>query len=163
MTLRYLSTALLAGLVAGCQQQAGETPTDARGRSGDAVRSNDTAGRMVTPAAGAERPARDLIGRQMDVQVDVGRHGNDIAFWSGTAPDDLLAVIDRDLRTEGERAAGRPAERAMALPLAGTVMLRGTVEPVPHAEAMYGWGLTRADTRRLAEKGVYLRLHQIVR
>lgn len=98
----------------------------------------------------------------MDVQIDLGRHGSDVAFWWGRAPNDVLAVIARDLRTADERATGRPAHRPMNLPATGIVTLRGTIETAPDAEATYSWRLTRQDSRRLAAKGVYLRLHQLV-
>jgi hypothetical protein len=117
---------------------------------------------MLCTLLGCHQPPRELIGRQMDIQIDIGRYGNDVAFWWGSAPNDVLAVIARDHRSADERASGRPAERAIELPITGVVTLRGTIEPVPYAEATYGWGLTRTDARRLATKGVYLRLHQIV-
>jgi hypothetical protein len=116
---------------------------------------------MLSPLAGCYQPQPQPIGQTMDVQIDVGRHGNDVAFWWGTPPNDILAVIGRDLRSDVERAAGVPAAHAIDAPPTGLVTLRGTVERVPHAEATYSWGLTRADEGRLAAKGVYLRLHQI--
>ena len=106
---------------------------------------------------------RRPVGRQMEIQVDVGRYGNDVAFWWGSEPDDVLAVIARDGRSADERASGLPPARAIDLPSTGTVTLRGTIERVPHAEAAWGWRLTRADARRLAAKGVYLHLNEIVR
>jgi hypothetical protein len=162
MIPRVLSVVAMLGALVGCHQQAPDDTRGAAGTSGEAIQSNESAGRMVTPPIGVAS-ARQSIGRQMDVQVDVGRYVNDVAFWSGTPPNDVLAVIDRDLRTADERASGRPARRSMDLPTTGVVTLRGTIEAVPYAEATYGWGLTRVDSARLAEKGVYLRLHEVVR
>ena len=110
---------------------------------------------------GCHQPAPEAVGRRMEVQIDIGRYGNDVAFWWGTPPNDILAVIARDVRSAEERASGRPASHPMNLPASGTVTLRGTIEPVPYGEARYSWGLTRADERRLAKKGVYLRLSEV--
>ena len=163
MTPRSPLMALTLYLAIGCHQQSREDTSGTRATSGNTIQSNEAAGRMVTPPIGAERPPGDQIGRQMEVRIDVGRYGNDVAFWWGTAPDDVLAVIARDVRTADERASGRSAQRALDLPPTGVVTLRGTIEPVPYAESMYSWGLTTADARRLAAKGVYLRLHEVVR
>lgn len=159
--LRHASMLPLLGLLAACHQQAPESTTGTQGSNGT-IRSNEEAGRMVTPAM-VGRPLRELVGQRVEVDVDLGRHGNDVAFWSGSGPDDVLAVIERDLRSADERAAGRPAERAMDLPRSGVVRLGGTIEAAPSAEGIFGWGLTEVDVRRLAEQGVYLRLHEVVR
>jgi hypothetical protein len=152
----------MLSVVLGCHQQAPEDTRGARGTSGRVIESNESTGRMVTPATLANGSRRELIGREMEIRIDPGRHGNDVAFWWGTAPNDVLAVIGRDSRTSDQRAAGQPAEGAMGIPTTGVVTLRGRIEPVPGAEATHSWGLTQVDARRLAEHGVYLRLHSIV-
>ena len=116
---------------------------------------------LVCMLCGCHHPQSEMLGREIDVQIDIGRYGNDVAFWWGTPPNDILAVIARDVRSPEERVSGRPATHPMDLPASGMVTLRGTIETVPHGEAMYSWGLTRDDGRRLATKGVYLRLSRV--
>jgi hypothetical protein len=135
---RALTFALLAVITAACQD----------------------AGRVVTPARSGTGPTH-TAGQRMTVTTDIGRAVNDVAFWSGTPPDDILVVVGRDVREEVARGFGRAADQRFELPHNGRVTLEGTIEPMPYAEGTYSWGLTRPDFQRLSAKGVYLRLHAI--
>ena len=96
------------------------------------------------------------------MQVDVGRAINDVAFWIGTPPDVLLVAMDRETRSGLERQLGLPSESELSGPPRGVVTLGGVVAAVPHAEAMYSWGLTRRDIDLLAERGAYVRIDEIL-
>jgi hypothetical protein len=87
---------------------------------------------------------------------------NDVAFWTGTPPDRILAVMNRGTRSALERQLGRPAGADFTLPPRGRVTVRGVVEPLPYPEAMYSWGLTRRDVAVLQERGAYLLVNEIV-
>jgi hypothetical protein len=96
------------------------------------------------------------------LRVDIGQALNDVAFWSGAAGHELLVVLDRDTRNGMERQAGVPSESGVASATSGVITIAGRLEPIPYAEAMYSWGLTRQDVQRLAKRGVYVRAYQTV-
>ena len=97
----------------------------------------------------------------LSVTVRASQLANAATFWAGSPPQDMLVVIGRDQRSEEDRNDSRPADRALPVEVNGTVRLEGVVEPVPSDEAMFSWGLTASDRRRLARRGVYLRVDRI--
>ena len=102
------------------------------------------------------------VGRRVAVRVEVAQAINDVAFWTGAAPHQLLVVVHRGTRSGAERQRGAPSTAAMPLPSTGVVTLGGVVTDVPYAEAMYSWGLTTRDMAPLAERGVYVRADEIL-
>ena len=110
--------------------------------------------------------AQDLtehIGKRVQLVIDSGQAMNDVAFWTGRPPDDVLVVINRDTRSMIERQTGRASnERGLGSPPRGTITVAGVIEPVPYPEATYSWGLTRRDVDLLAERGVYIKLTHVV-
>lgn len=104
----------------------------------------------------------ELVGRRVRLVVDTNLITNNVAFWTGTPPDDLLVVIERDRRSGREQQLGRPSENPFAQ-VYGTrqATIEGVVEPLPYAEAMFTWGLTRRDVDLLADRGVYLRAREL--
>lgn len=103
-----------------------------------------------------------LIGQRVEVVVNIGPRVNDIAFWTGTPPDDLLVVIGRDTRSGSDRQRGEPSDDALSVPVLGMALLRGVIEPLPYAEAMFSWRLTRRDIAVVQERGVYLRVDEVI-
>jgi hypothetical protein len=103
---------------------------------------------------------RPLEGHEIAFDVDA-RRVNAVAFWMGTPPDDVLVVIDRDVRTDVERQHSRPADRALTAPAAGTVTVRGIVTPVSYPEETYSWTLSRPDTAHLLHRGAYVRVTSV--
>ena len=111
---------------------------------------------------GGREDLSPLIGRRVEVVADIGSRVNDVAFWTGSPPDDLLVVIGRDTRSGAERQRGEPSGDALSVPVRGVAVLRGLIEPLPHAEAMFSWRLTRRDIAVAHERGVYLRVDEVV-
>jgi hypothetical protein len=105
----------------------------------------------------------DLIGRRVQLVIDLRTRFHDIAFWTGSPPDDLLVVLARDARTGIERQLGLPSETRFAAVSGGEyVTVSGIVMPVPEPEAMFSWRLTRRDAALLEERGVYVHLDRVV-
>ena len=102
------------------------------------------------------------IGDHMEISIDAAHRVNDVAFWGGARADGILVVVGRDTRSGVEKQLGLPSESGLTPPPRGIVTVRGTVEPLPYAEAMYSWGLTRRDAGLLAERGVYVRVREVV-
>ena len=111
-------------------------------------------------AIGGREDLSAFIGQHLETVLDLGR--NDVAAWAGTPPDTLLIVLDRDTRTAVDRMLGRPAAHDLSPPPRGLVTVRGVIEPLPYAEAMYSWNLTRRDVSVLAERQAYLRVYEVV-
>lgn len=169
-----------AGLVLGCG--ATEPPTRDAARAG--VPSNDqpdgsggtgTSGTLGGPPAstlgtvitdvrsiGGREDLSEHIGKDVRLVVDIGQAINDVAFWTGDPPDDLLVVIDRGTRDGIERQIGATSGSAFGSPPPGVVTIGGTIEPVPYPEATFSWGLTRRDVNVLAERGVYVRATEVL-
>jgi len=101
-------------------------------------------------------------GQRARVTVRASQLANAATFWAGMSPRDILVVIERDRRTQEDRDSSRPADRAFPVNVDGVVQMEGAVEPVPSAEGMFSWGLTERDRRRVAERGVYLRVDHVV-
>ena len=98
-----------------------------------------------------------LVGRRVDLHVDVQARANDRAFWVGPADNRLLVVINRDRRGGRARQQGAPANHGIA-PVHGgqRATISGVIRPVPNAEQRYSWNLTREDERELTDRKIYI-------
>lgn len=98
----------------------------------------------------------DLVGVRARLVMDTDLITNNVSFWTGNPPDDILVVIRRDRR-------GLPSENPFAR-VVGTefATIEGMVETLPYPEAMFSWGLTRRDIDLLEERGVYFAAYQLV-
>ena len=101
--------------------------------------------------------AMALVGRRVDLHVDVQNRANDYAFWVGSPDNRLLVVIGRDRRTGSQRQRGEAAGHWIA-PVRGgqRAAISGVIRPAPKAEHRYNWNLTRDDDRELADRKVYI-------
>jgi hypothetical protein len=112
---------------------------------------------------GGPQDLEELVGRRVRLTVDVGQAINDVAFWVGSPPSDLLVVMAQDERRAGDTAAVWIADRnTINPPPRGVVTIEGVIRKVPYAEATYSWGLTERDVDLLAERGVYVHAYAIV-
>jgi hypothetical protein len=119
---------------------------------------------ITDPVDALTRPGevRHLVGRQVELEVPLGPHVNDVAFWAVHEEDPLLVVLSRDTRDGSARMRGEPVANALGtVEGAARAKVSGRIEPIPHAEAMYSWGLTNADRKRLLDRPVYLRVTRI--
>jgi len=98
-----------------------------------------------------------LIGRRVDLHVDVQNRANDQAFWVGSRDNRLLVVLDRDTRDGAQRQDGRaPNHRISPVHGGQRATISGVVRPVPKAEHRYSWNLTREDERELKDRKIYI-------
>lgn len=101
--------------------------------------------------------AMALVGRRVDLHVDVQDRANDYAFWVGSPDNRLLVVIGRDSRDGSQRQRGAPSNHRIA-PVRGgqRAAISGVIRPAPKAEQRYSWNLTRDDERELADRKIYI-------
>ena len=99
-----------------------------------------------------------LVGRRVDLHVDVQEMANDRAFWVGPADNRVLVVLARDNRSGWHRQHGLPASHGIA-PVHGgqRATISGVVRPMPSSQEMYSWDLTKNEYKELADRKVYIR------
>jgi hypothetical protein len=124
-----------------------DNATDAKG--GDVITEIET----ITGA----NDAMGLVGRRVDLHVDVQDRANDHAFWVGSRDNRLLVVIGRDRRGGSQKQRGEPPNHRIA-PVRGgqRAAVSGIIRPAPKAEQRYSWNLTRDDERELADRKIYI-------
>ena len=156
---RELGTGL-GGVEAGARGEIGTTGP--RGDVPGTGNSGPAATPLTDPLEAIAGPAKvqDLVGRRVELQVQIGQHINDVAFWTRFGDERLLVVLGRDMRDTRRRQAGETAASGL-VPDSGAAILSGRIERVPHAEAMQSWGLTNPDREELLERPVYLRIDRI--
>jgi hypothetical protein len=150
-----------ARTVTGEPRHAGTSGQHSSAVSGQSSIDGDNSGPALTTVAGLESmlgvaDGQELVGRRVQLRVPVQRHVNDVAFWVGSGDKALLVVLARDTRDGLQRQRGEPGGVATGVDADGE-LISGTIERLPHAEAMFSWGLTNADVARLKERPVYLR------
>jgi hypothetical protein len=136
-----------------------EAQADAVGTAGhDEAAGEDAAVlREIETITGAN-DAMSLVGRRVDLHVDVQARANDHAFWVGSPDNRLLVVLGRDNRDGSQRQAGVPASHGVQPVRDGQrAAISGVVRPIPIAEQRYSWDLTEDDERELSERKVYIR------
>ena len=133
------------GAIGTAGTHAGAAETD----SGDVVTDVET----IT----GTNDAMALVGRRVDLHVDVQDRANDRAFWVGSRDNRLLVVMSRDIREGAERQRGEPSTHHI-VPVHGgqRAAISGVIRPMPKAEARYSWNLTKDDERELADRKVYI-------
>lgn len=138
--------------------------TGTTGRADAAENSGPAATPITDPVDAITGPAkvRDLVGRRVQMQVPIGPHVNDVAFWVRHEEQPLLAVLSRDSRNGAERQRGDATSATIGDgDTAGTAIITGRIEQIPNAEAMHSWGLTNPDREQLLDRPVYLRVTRI--
>jgi hypothetical protein len=90
----------------------------------------------------------ELIGRKVFLHVPIAQHINDGAFWIGAADNRLLVVRDDRNGADGQR--GLPSSAG------GPVTVTGTVQALPRADVVSGWGLTDRDRDELRQRKIYI-------
>ena len=98
-----------------------------------------------------------LVGRHVDLHVDVQDRANDYAFWVGSPDNRLLVVLRRDNRDGAERQRGQPSNHRIA-PVHGgqRATISGVVRAAPKGEHRYSWNLTRDDENELVDRKIYI-------
>ena len=157
---------------AGVEQSTGPMRTETgsagsvatSGARGDLARENSGPG-LVTihdlETITGINDGNELVGRRVDLHVPVQQHINDVAFWVGEQGNRLLVVLARDTRDGEARQRGEPSNSGISTVRGQQATISGTIERVPHPEAMYSWGLTNVDRRELMERRVYIRADSV--
>jgi hypothetical protein len=103
-----------------------------------------------------------LVGRRVDLHVDVQRRANDHAFWVGPRDNRILVVIGRDARGGSQRQRGVSAHHRIA-PVRGgqRAAISGVIRRAPTAEKRWSWNLTRDDDRELADRKIYIHAEKV--
>jgi hypothetical protein len=105
----------------------------------------------------------ELVGRRVDLHVDVQERSNDRAFWVGSPDNRVLVVIGRDNRDDVERQRGLSARHQVVPVREGQrAMISGVIRQVPAVEERYSWDLTNDDQRELADRKIYIRADAVV-
>jgi len=106
--------------------------------------------------------AMSLVGRRVDLHVDVLSRANDQAFWVGSPDNRLLVVLGRDNRDGDKRQAGVPAGLHIA-PVRGgqSATISGVIRPLPRAEDRFNWDLTERDEHELQDRKIYIRADSV--
>jgi hypothetical protein len=103
-----------------------------------------------------------LVGRRVDLHVEVQERANDIAFWVGPRDNRVLVVLARDNRTGIQRQQGDTAGHGIS-PVHGgqRAAISGVIRPVPPPEQRMSWNLTEGDERELADRKIYIRADSV--
>jgi hypothetical protein len=135
-------------------------PPRAVGTSGAHQGSAETEGGNVVTEIETIAGANDgmtLVGRRVDLHVDVQQRANDVAFWVGSPDNRVLVVIGRDNRTGLQRQKGDPSGHGISTVHDGQrAAISGVIRPVPAAEQRMSWNLTNADEKDLADRKIYI-------
>jgi hypothetical protein len=105
----------------------------------------------------------ELVGRRVDLHVDVQERANDRAFWVGSRDNRVLVVIGRDNRVGVERQRGLSGDHQVVPVRDGQrAMISGVIRQMPPAEERFSWDLTNDDQRELADRKIYIRADTVV-
>lgn len=98
-----------------------------------------------------------LVGRRVDLHVDVQSRANDHAFWVGPRDNRLLVVLRRDGRDDAQQQHGRPSNHGLS-PVHGgqRATISGVIRSAAKAEQRHSWSLTRDDQRELADRKIFI-------
>jgi hypothetical protein len=105
--------------------------------------------------------ATSLVGRHVDLHVDVQEHANDHAFWVGSRDNRLLVVWGRDNRDGIQRQTGVPASHNLEWKPGQRAAISGVVRSIPIKEHRYSWDLTTEDERELADRKIYIHAQSV--
>jgi hypothetical protein len=157
---------VVAGSTASTPQHDMATTPDPVGTSGThAGAAEDHGGEVITEIetiTGAT-DAMELIGRRVDLHVDVQKRANDGAFWVGSPDNRLLVVLGRDTRDSAQRQRGvSSGHHAVPVRDGQRATVSGVIRPVPVAEQRYSWNLTADDERELGDRKVYIRAETVM-
>lgn len=99
--------------------------------------------------------AMALVGRRVDLHVDVQERATSVAFWVGPRDNRVLVVL---ARAPDQRKRGEPAGH-WVIPVRGgqRAAVSGVIRAVPAGEDMVSWNLTHDDKAELDERKIYIR------
>jgi len=106
--------------------------------------------------------AMALVGRKVDLHVDVQHLANDQAFWVGPRDNRVLVVLARDNRSGVQRQEARSAtHRVVPVHNGQPATISGVIRPLPVREQMASWNLTETDRKEAADRKIYIRADSV--
>ena len=140
------------------QESKAPTAVGTAGTHSEAGSTEDAAVLREIETITGTNDASSLVGRRVDLHVDVHSRANDYAFWVGPKDNRVLVVWGRDNRDGTQRQAGLPAGHNVSPVRDGQrAAISGIVQAIPKAEERYSWDLTEQDERDLHERKIYIR------
>ncbi len=130
-------------------------------------------GRMPTPSPAVIQDVEtitgsidghELVGRRVEMHVSVQKLANRTAFWAGPADNRILVVLDTaPPRSSRSSKRGNYAEHHVLPVHSGQqATITGTIRRVPdEPRVTWGWPLSEADRRELAERNIYVRAERV--
>ena len=106
--------------------------------------------------------AMSLVGRRVDLHVDVQEHANDHAFWVGSPDNRLLVVWGRDHRDDTNRQAGVPAGNGIEWGQGRRAAISGVVHSIRFQENRNAWDLTDEHERELHDRKIYIHAQSVM-
>jgi hypothetical protein len=98
-----------------------------------------------------------LVGRRVDLHVEVQDLSNERAFWVGSPDNRVLVVMRRDTRSGVDRQRGMPSGHRIAPVRDGQrAAISGVIRPMPKAEERFSWNLTPGELQVLDERKIYI-------
>lgn len=103
-----------------------------------------------------------LVGRRVDLHVQVQAIATDRAFWVGSRDNRVLVVLDRDHHSGVRRRHSRSSHHNILTVRGGQrAAISGVVRPVPRPDERLTWKLTEAGERELADRKIYIRAETV--
>jgi hypothetical protein len=93
-----------------------------------------------------------LVGRRVDLHVDVHGRVGERAFWAGPPGNRVLVVMASDDRSMHRLLPVRPGQRAAVI---------GTIRPVPYVPATTPSILSAEELRALDDRMIYVRAESV--
>jgi hypothetical protein len=105
---------------------------------------------------------QELIGRRVDLHVNVQAVPNEVVFWIGEKDNRMLVVLGRDNRDGKARQLGLPPRHGIVPIHTGQqATVSGSVQRLPKAEDMDSWRLTETDRADLLDRKLYIRADSV--
>lgn len=172
----FISFLIYGGTHSGGYQERARDVSGTSGRVANLPGGDDTSGvpaSAIAQGAISELEAitgavdgHELIGRRVDIRAQLrdaaGNANASGRFWIGPADNSVLVVLERDVRDERQRIEGQPPDHQIGEITGGQpVLITGHVRPIPKAEQMYSWNLTRQEKTALADRPIYIRADSV--
>jgi hypothetical protein len=96
-----------------------------------------------------------LVGRRVDLHVEVQRRATDVAFWIGSADNRVLIVLKRDPRPSDRHGVAR-GHAIVPVRDGQRATISGMIRRMPKPGQVAAWGLSAADEAELADRKIYI-------
>ncbi len=103
-----------------------------------------------------------LVGRRVDLHVDVQKRVSDHAFWVGSADNRVLVVlVQDDPRGPGHHQGRLSRHQIVPVHRGQRAAIAGVIRSMPKPGQLAGWRLTRDDVEELTDRKIYIRADSV--